>query len=288
MLAGALLARRNVRMGRGDRRGAFRAAAVIFIVSLVAWVLGASYVPNVGVETGRIFAAVGRALFEAAVLWMTYLGLEPYIRRSSPDSMIGWTRLIAGSWRDPRVGTDILLGIAAGLAMTLIFAVHNLLPPLMGRPEPMPVISDERVLQGLRFVFAGLISQVSNAISSGMLGVVGIVALLMLLKRRWAAIAAGIVCYTPVVIDGMFPEGTPLLDIVSGALIISVLLGVIVRFGLLAAVAALATHFILLGAPLTTDLGSWRGPAATLVPGRARRRGLRRVLYSGRRWAQIR
>ncbi len=157
----------------------------------------------------------------------------------------------------------------------------------MGRPEPMPVISDERVLQGLRFVFAGLISQVSNAISSGMLGVVGIVALLMLLKRRWAAIAAGIVCYTPVVIDGMFPEGTPLLDIVSGALIISVLLGVIVRFGLLAAVAALATHFILLGAPLTTDLGSWRGPAATLVPGRARRRGLRRVLYSGRRWRKF-
>jgi hypothetical protein len=109
---------------------------------------------------------------------------------------------------------------------------------------------------------AGLISQVSKAISSGMLGVVGIVALLVLLKRRWAAIVAGIVCYTPVVINGMFPEGTPLLDIVSGALIISGFIGVIVRFGLLAAVAALATHFILLRAPLTMDLGSWRGPAA--------------------------
>ena len=26
-------------------------------------------------------------------MWLTYLGLEPYIRRYSPDSLLGWTTL---------------------------------------------------------------------------------------------------------------------------------------------------------------------------------------------------
>ena len=51
--------------------------------------------------------AIGKALFNAGVLWLTYLGLEPYVRRFSPDSLIGWTRLVAGGWRDPRVGRDV-------------------------------------------------------------------------------------------------------------------------------------------------------------------------------------
>ena len=38
-----------------------------------------------------------RRCSSAAVLWLTYLGLEPYIRRYSPDSLIGWTRLLAGT-----------------------------------------------------------------------------------------------------------------------------------------------------------------------------------------------
>jgi hypothetical protein len=58
----------------------------------------------------------------------------------------------------------------------------------------------------------------------------------------------------------MFPEGTPRLDLAIGAGIIAILIAVILRYGLLASVAALATHFVLLRAPLTTDFTSWRGP----------------------------
>ena len=58
----------------------------------------------------------------------------------SPDSLLGWTRLVAGHWRDPRVGVDVMVGVSAGLAMTLLYAVHNLLPRLVGLPEPMPLM----------------------------------------------------------------------------------------------------------------------------------------------------
>jgi tRNA A-37 threonylcarbamoyl transferase component Bud32 len=262
IVSGAILARRNVRLGRGDRVGAFRAASIVFAMSLAGWILGSTHVSDFGVETTRIFAAVGSALFNGAVLWMTYLGLEPYVRRSSPDSLIGWTRLIGGNWRDPHVGKDVLVGISAGLAMTLLFALYYLLPPLLGWLEPMPVISDLRPFSGLRHLLSHLLGQVTSAFTSGMLGTVGIAALLILLKRTWLAVVATVIWFTPVVVQGMFNPGYPVFQIVLGVAIISIFIGVVIRFGLLAAIAALATHFILLSAPLTADFNTWRGPVS--------------------------
>ena len=261
MLAGAVLARRNVKLGRGDRRGAFRAGAIVFVLAMAAWLVRRHVMPP-GVDIERMFAAIGSALFAGAVLWVTYLGLEPYVRRHSPDLLIGWTRLIAGRWRDPRVGADVMVGVSAGLAMTLFYAVHNVLPPLFGRPEPMPLmIADANLLLGSREVVAYLLGRIGEGIQGGMLCVVGITALLIWLKRPWLAGVAAVILFTPVAINGMFPPGTPILDLTLGAGLITVFVYTSVRFGLLATMAALATHFVLLRAPVTLDFASWRASA---------------------------
>jgi hypothetical protein len=264
MVLGAVLARINLKAGRGDRHGAFQTAAVVFVLTLVGWTLRASHPEVVNVEIGRIFGAIGRALFAGAVMWLTYLGLEPYIRRHAPDSLLGWTRLLAGHWRDPRVAVDVLIGVSAGLAMTVLFAVHNVLPPLAGYPEPMPIIGGFSVLLGTRQVLASLISDLSEGISQGMLGVVGVLGFVLAFRRIpfGAALAtvAAVVCFTPVVVSGMFSETTPWLDTATGAGILVIFVLTIQRAGLLAAIAALFTHFVLLGAPITTDLSSWRAP----------------------------
>jgi serine/threonine-protein kinase len=259
MLSGVVLARRNVKLGRGDRHGAFRAASFLFMVTVAGWVLGASHT-GLGVDVTRFFSAVGSALFGASVLWLTYLGLEPYVRRASPDSLIGWTRLLSGRFRDPRVALDVLIGVCAGMFMTLLYAAHNVLPPLFGYPEPVPIGPSDRVLMGMRFVFGGMLAQVVDAISSAMLGMVGLVVLRMLLRSWWLAAFVGLLIYEPVVVAGMFPPGTPRLDLAIGAGITGMFIVMIIRFGLLATVAGLTTHFILLRAPLTTDFNSWRGP----------------------------
>jgi hypothetical protein len=93
-----------------------------------------------------------------------------------------------------------------------------------------------------------------------MLGMVGLVALRMLLRNWWLAALAGLIIYEPVVVSGMFSPGTPRLDLAIGAVITGMFILMIIRFGLLATVATLTTHFILLRAPLTTEFGSWRGP----------------------------
>ena len=202
------------------------------------------------------------------MLWLTYLGLEPYVRRFAPESLIGWTRLIAGGWRDPIVGRDIAIGVSAGLLMTLAFAVHNLVPSLMGRLEPMPVAGGSQLaLLSGRYAFAVLFSDVQNAMTSAMLGVGGFVAFRVLLKRRWIAALAAVVCFAPVVLNGMFEPGQPALDVVLGLSITIIFVVAIGWTGLLASIAALATHFILLRAPLTTDLSTWRAPATFILLG---------------------
>jgi len=64
----------------------------------------------------------------------------------------------------------------------------------------------------------------------------------------------------------MFSPGAPMLDLALGATITAAFVGVLGWAGLLTAVATLATHFILLRAPLTTDFSSWRaGPGLVFL-----------------------
>ncbi len=260
MLAAAALAWHNLKAGRGDRRGATRAASILLVLEIAGWLVGSQHTGVLGQDVTRLFGAGGRALFSAGLLWLTYLGLEPYIRRFSPDSLIGWTRLINGRWRDPQVASDVLVGVCAGLAMTVLYTVHSLIPPLFGRPEPMPMTpADPNVLFGVRFVIGKMLTQIGSAISSGMLAVCGVVTLLIFLKRKWAAHVVSSLIFVWVVIAGMFPAGTPILDVVIGLGIIGIWTGVILNAGLLATVVGLSTHFILLRAPITLQLASWRG-----------------------------
>jgi serine/threonine-protein kinase len=257
MVLGAVLARINLKAGRGDRAGAFRVAVFNFLVTLAAWLLGASHFSALGIEVSRVFAGIGMALFDTAVVWLTYLGLEPYMRRYSPDSILGWTTLVSGRWRDPRVGVDVMIGLAAGLGMTILYAAHNLVPTFAGRVEPMPFGPNMDTLNGLRFIFAAIARQLSAALTSGLLGVAGIVGFVLLFKRPIAAGLAGVVCFTPVVISGMFPETTPRLDVAIGLGITTIFVVTILRAGLLSVIVALFTHFVLLRAPITTDFSSW-------------------------------
>src|SRR5581483_1203996 len=99
-----VLARHNVRTGRGDRRGATRIASALLAVMFVSWVIGARHSIEPLTEFNRflsVFAA--EQLLSAAILWLVYLALEPYVRRYSPDILMSWTRLLSGRFRDPRV-----------------------------------------------------------------------------------------------------------------------------------------------------------------------------------------
>lgn len=85
------------------------------------------------------------------------------------------------------------------------------------------------------------------------------IGILLVVRRKWLAQIVASLVFVWVVIEGMFPDGTPVLDLAIGLGIILIWSGVILHAGLLSTVVALSTHFVLLRAPMTTEISSWRG-----------------------------
>src|SRR5690606_27395256 len=114
------------------------------------------------------------------------------------------------------------------------------------------------VLLGSRFVIASMLSQIGGAVSAGLLAACGTMAILLVVKRKPIAHVVASLVFVWVVIQGMFPEGTPLLDLALGLGMIGIWTAVILYAGLLSTVVALATHFVLLRAPITMEVTNWR------------------------------
>ena len=123
------MARRNLRLGRGDRRGAFRVSAFLFAVGSRGFCSGASR-PDLEGEFDMLLEAIGEGSL-AALVWLIYVALEPIVRRRWPDLLISWTRLLSGRFRDPLVGRDLLAGLLLGSAWTLAFVLSERLALLV-------------------------------------------------------------------------------------------------------------------------------------------------------------
>ena len=104
MGAASFMARRNIVLGRGDRRGAFRVALLLFALGLVSWVLGAHHVADSNAQMGLLARGAGLVLLEATLVWLFYLAVEPYARRLRPWTLVSWTRLLGGGARGPGGG----------------------------------------------------------------------------------------------------------------------------------------------------------------------------------------
>ena len=192
MVLGAVLARGNIKAGRGDRDGALRVATFVFGASLVG--LGARRQPHPVTrhrDRPDLRRCRRRPLRRRPCCGSPTSGSNPTCAATRPTASSAGRRLVAGHWRDPRVGVDVLVGVSAGLAMTLLYAVHNVLPPLAGFPEPMPLVPSESSMNGVRYILSGIASEMTDAVVSGMLGVAGVVGFVLLLRNRALAVPRG-------------------------------------------------------------------------------------------------
>lgn len=125
---GLLVARRNLRLRRGDRQGALRLGIAMFLLAVIADLFGTEHRLAAGYEMTLLTLIVASALFFASVRALLYVAVEPYIRRHYPDLLIAWTRFLEGRWRDPMVGRDILIGIVLGLVHACLATGGSALP----------------------------------------------------------------------------------------------------------------------------------------------------------------
>ena len=96
VIGGAYIARRNLRLGRGDRKGAIAVAVFALVLGMIDWVFTAHHVPELGAIINSFMANLGEAVFLGVLIATIYLALEPYVRRRMPNLLIAWSRLVGG------------------------------------------------------------------------------------------------------------------------------------------------------------------------------------------------
>jgi hypothetical protein len=170
MIAAALLTWRNFARGRADRRGATRTAAVVALLFVTGPLLRAHHAATVYNEYMLLVGVAGSSLYNVVGLWLAYVAVEPYVRRRWPVMLIGWMRLIGGRARDPRVGAEILTGIAGGAAAFVVARTiaavavwQGVIPPLnplttltANTPWPVAYAFSYQAMFGLIYAFGWL------------------------------------------------------------------------------------------------------------------------------------
>ena len=195
MLGGAFFARRNLRLGRGDRRGAARLAYLAFTLMALAWMLREHHVPDFA-EIFLFILFLSWALPVTGFLWRLYIALEPFVRRRWPSSLISWSRLFAGGFRDPLVGRDLL----AGCVMTVVFIpleyLSYQLASWIGVRVDQPMGMTLNSLLGTRMALAEIASLAVWGIFWGLATLFLLFLLRVLLRREWVAVVLFIVIAT--------------------------------------------------------------------------------------------
>ena len=264
LLAVFVLVRRRLRSGQADRRGALRFAVFGFALNLVAWVLDAHHLADPGAELDMVFLWLANALFEAFVFGFAYLALEPTIRRYWPGALISWSRLLAGRLRDPRVGRDVLLGAAGGIAGSIVLQLAVVAPTWFGQPPSKPLTEAMLELGGVAHAIAVLCG--SGWIWMSLVAVMTYSLLLGLLRRRvLAMILWWIVFGTAMAAEALGHFGISPYSITMVALVWSLAALLLLRVGFLALLAFAFFFTRLRVLPVTLDLGAWYGGASLLV-----------------------
>ncbi len=254
LVGGVLLARRNLRLGRSDRRGAAHIAGFVFAVWALAWSFGAHHVSSID-EFGQVLLFLVFGISLSAFLWVIYIALEPYVRRRWPGTLVSWSRLMAGGLRDPLVGRDILFGCLVGAfgIASVRFGWH--VPGWLGHPPLQPYFGPTWQFLGARPVIADLSNNLIISIFGSFVVLFTLFLLRAFLRKEWLA---AIVCIFLITFFRP-PSADPWTAVTVVSILITTSLAVFLflRFGLLAVMASYFFDDILGSFPLTTQMSAW-------------------------------
>jgi serine/threonine-protein kinase len=258
LLGSALLARRNYRMGRGDRAGALRLALVMFLL-LMGLFLCRAHFATIGDAIGLFIIAASAALFISGVTWMMYLALEPWVRRHWPKTIISWSRLLSGEVRDPVVGRDILFGVILGVVWILIFQIRYI--PMM-RMGASPGLYSTDALMGGRQALGAWLQQWPQSIQTTLVFFMVLFGLKVLLRKEWiAGIAMVAIFAIPRALSSTYMS----VEIPAQILVYAIAVLIVLRFGFVPLVCAIFTINLMANVPFSADFSVWYMPTSILA-----------------------
>jgi len=242
---------RNLRAGRGDRRGATRLAAVMLALGWIASAFSVGSLGSLLSIDGMFRRPVAAGLWPAAITWMLYVALEPAVRRLWPTMLVGWVRVLEGRLGDARVRAEVLTGSLAGVGVALV--AHGL-PHLLFEASDPVTTGGLAGLIGPRFALGESAARLANAVYIG----VAIAFLLagfraLLRSERWAMVCVGVLVTTLISLESWPDPNVAVLGVVLAGTLVSLL-----RWsGLVATVVAIAVERVITDAPPLRDPGAW-------------------------------
>jgi len=252
LLGGMFFAWRNLRLGRGDRRGAARLAYLIFTLMAIAWILWEHHVPEFEIYP-LLTEFLGWALPVTGFLWILYIALEPFVRRRWPAALVSWNRIFAGSLRDPLVGRDLLAGCVLAAVFVPLEYLSYPLASWIGVRADSPIYSSLNSLLGTRMALAEIPSLMLWCIFWGLATLFLLFLLRVLLRRDWLAAILFVVILT--IFFSMYSDSPLTWVVVAFESAIGYFL--LIRFGLLALTASYTFCHLFYRFPITTQSSAW-------------------------------
>jgi predicted Ser/Thr protein kinase len=258
----AVFARHNWKTGRADVRGAALVGVATFAALLLSLIMGTH-------DTLAGSWVLVLAMSEGVTAAIQYLAFEPWVRRLWPHALITWSRVLAGQWRDPVVGRDVMIAVLAAVAINCLSHALYLGFSPSGAPAASSVLEFDTSqftldqLMGTRFIgSAGF-----RALALGLISALLMFFLMFLcracLRRPWLATLAFVGLFAPLAAVS-FSQGDWIGPIVM-VLNVVLLVLMMVRFGLLALVVTGAVGVFIERGLLTNDFGAWYGESSLVV-----------------------
>jgi serine/threonine-protein kinase len=248
--AACFLARRNYLRGRGDRQGALRLAIVIFVLEMVLFFCR-SHLATIGDAIGLTILAISTALFYSGAVWTLYMAVEPWVRRQWPKTIISWTRLLSGSFRDPVVGRDILIGVALGVVWILVFNIRYVFIVHMGA---VPGLGSTDALMGGRVALGGWLRQWPQSIQATLFFFFLLLGLKAILRNQWLAAAVFVAIFA---VPSGLASTYSIVELPALVLVYAIAVVIVIRFGLVPLALAIFTVDMLGNVPFSADFSTW-------------------------------
>lgn len=185
IIGSIFLARRNLKVRRGDLQGALKVSAFLFFLHFAGQIIYADHVPTVSGELSIIYQTFGSSLISALFVGVIYIALEPFVRRHWSELLISWNRLLMGDFRDPLIGRDILAGGLLGIGHTYGIVLGLIvIANFKGTDGAINVVYQPEAMNGFSGIIYIVTKSLAGAVSSGFILLFILLGMYLVLKRK--------------------------------------------------------------------------------------------------------
>jgi hypothetical protein len=187
-------------------------------------------------------------LLSAGWLWVAYIALEPFARRRWPGMLVGWSRLLAGNYRDPLVGRDVLAGCVLSVFSCLMGNLAVLAHNFLGNPQPRFEMASLNLFSGGHMIVAEILANIAEGIVISLAASFMVFMLRILLRKTWVAAIVSALLFS------LLMASSSIITFTIVALAFGVFFYVFLRFGLLVIIVDVLFYLILTSFPITMQL----------------------------------